>query len=280
LTARANALWAVCLLFALDTIWFGLFPRSAHGGVQGLIVTVLLVVFALVHGASRYGRRGILVFFAVCLVVSNAFENLSILTGFPFGRYYYSDVLGPKLFLVPVIIGGAYAGAGYLSWMLAHVLLDRLGPSDRFATWALPVVAAVLMVAWDLCLDPGSATIARSWIWIDGGGYFGVPFQNFMGWYLTVFTFLLPFSFYQSMRQITEAPRSFWAQAIVMYALLGLRYPLLYASTTDTRQVTDPAGQVWRVADIRLTTALVAIFTMLAFALIAALRLYDRKALQ
>jgi len=227
---RANWLWAICGLFALYTVWFGVFPASASGGIQGLSITALLVVFALVHGAGRYEWSGILVFFAICLVVSNAFENLSILTGFPFGHYYYTEVLGPKLFHVPIIIGGAYGGAGYLSWMVAHVLLDRMGAhdrvADRFAVWALPVVAAVLMVAWDLCLDPGSSTVGKSWIWIDGGGFFGVPFQNFAGWYLTVFLFLAPFSWYQSRRPVNDGDRGFWAQAVVMYALLGLRYPL------------------------------------------------------
>ena len=58
-----------------------------------------------------------------------------------------------------------------------------------------------------------------------------------------------------------------------MYFLLGLRYPLVYLSTTESRQVTDPAGHVWSTGDIRATAALVAIFTMLAFALLAGLRL-------
>ena len=278
--ARTNVLWTICLLSAIYTFWSGLWPASLPSGIKGLSVTLLLVAFMLVHGAARYGWRGILVYFAICLVVSNSLENLSILTGFPFGYYSYTEKLGPKLFLVPVIIGGAYAGAGYVSWMVAHVLLDRMGPSDRFAAWALPVVAAVLMVAWDLCFDPSSSTVSRSWIWRDGGGYFGVPFQNFLGWYLTVFLFLAMFSVYQAGRPVGAGDRTYWAQAIVMYFLLGLQYPLLYLSGTDSREVTDPAGHVWNTANIRMTAALVAIFTMISFSLIAALRLYGRKGLQ
>jgi uncharacterized membrane protein len=276
---RANGLWAICLLFALYTLGTGLFPGVVPGGIDGLSLTAFLVVFALVHGAARYGWRGILVFAIICLVVSNAMENLSILTGFPFGRYTYTDVLGPKLFLVPVIIGGAYAGAGYLSWIVAHVLIGRTGPSDRFAVWALPAVGAVLMVSWDMSFDPSASTIGKSWIWIDGGPYFGVPLQNFFGWYLTVFLFLAPFARYQARRPVGESEsRAFWAQAIVMYVLLALRYPLVYLSTIDNRQVTDPAGHVWNTGDIRATSALVAIFTMMAFALIAGLRLRDGSA--
>jgi uncharacterized membrane protein len=273
---RSNGLWAICLLFAIYTVWSGLFPGAVPDGVHALVLTVLLVVFALVHGAERYGWSGILVFVIVCLLVSNASENLSIQTGFPFGRYYYTDVLGPKLFLVPVLIGGAYTGAGYLSWIVAHVLLNRMGPGNRFAIWALPVVGAVLMVSWDLSFDPSASTIGKSWIWIDGGGFFGVPFQNFVGWYLTVFLFLASFSWYQSTRPIRKSQsRDFWAQAIIMYFLLGLRYPLLYVRSTDSGQVTDPAGHIWNINDIRATAALVAMFTMIAFALIAWLRLRD-----
>src|SRR5437016_5291920 len=93
--------WAICFLFTLYTVWFALLPGVVSEWIDGLVSTVLLVAFALIHGAERYGWSCILVFVIICLLVSNASENLSILTGYPFGRYYYTDVLGPKLFLVP-----------------------------------------------------------------------------------------------------------------------------------------------------------------------------------
>jgi uncharacterized membrane protein len=276
-TICARGLWAICVVFAVYTAWAGLFVGTIPDGIDGLIGTVLLIVFALIHGAQRYGWSSIIVFVVICLVISNALENLSIVTGFPFGHYYYTDVLGPKLFHVPVLIGAAYAGAGYLSWIVAHVLLDRMGPTDRIAAWALPMVGAVLMVAWDLSFDPTASTVGGLWIWIDGGGLFGVPLQNFIGWYLTVFLFLALFSWFQSARPVLQSQsRSFWAQAIIMYFLLGVRYPLIYARSTDSREITDPGGYVWNTGDIRATAALIATVTMIAFALIACFRLRDR----
>ena len=64
-----------------------------------------------------------LIFFVITFIVSNFYENLSILTGFPFGHYHYTETLGPKLFLVPLLIAPAYFGCGYLAWSLAHVLV-------------------------------------------------------------------------------------------------------------------------------------------------------------
>ncbi len=52
------------------------------------------------------------------------------------------------------------------------------------------------MTAWDLALDPMMVSIGH-WVW-DGPGssrpYFGVPLQNYWGWWLTTFvTFSLYF---------------------------------------------------------------------------------------
>jgi uncharacterized membrane protein len=248
----------------------------------GIIKTVLLVAFALLHGAANYGIKGIATFLVVCLVVGNIFENSSILTGFPFGHYHYTDVLGVKLFLVPITIGGAYFGAGYLSWIVAHILLDRMSrPFDGFAQWAIPVVASFLMASWDFMFDPRASTVDHYWIWETGGGFFGVPFTNYMGWLLTVFIFFALFSAYAA-REVRvgrsgdrQFSPSFWAQPIAMYSLLGVRFLLNYFVPAANIQLTDASGHSWMLHDIHETAALVAVFTILAFSVVAALRLAD-----
>ena len=49
------------------------------------------------HGTLRYGGKGIAAFAIICLVVSDAFENLGVATGFQFGPYHYTDALGPEV---------------------------------------------------------------------------------------------------------------------------------------------------------------------------------------
>ena len=156
-----------------------------------------LLIFALIHGAILYRLTGILIFFAICLVVGNAFENLGVSTGFPFGRYYFTDAMGPKLFQVPILLGLAYVGMGYLSWTLGRVILGNLqAPLAGARTVALPLVAAFIMVAWDFANDPVWANINRLWIWQHGGAYFGVPLTNFLGWYLVVYVIYQLFALY------------------------------------------------------------------------------------
>jgi uncharacterized membrane protein len=72
--------------------------------VSPFISVSILMGFAIVHGTRRYGWTHFVVFFLVAFVVSWSYETVSILTGFPFGHYVYTDKLGPKLWLVPLLI--------------------------------------------------------------------------------------------------------------------------------------------------------------------------------
>ena len=216
--------WTFVAVFTVVTLVWRLVPDALPPLVSMMLVTLLPFVFVFVHGSVNYRFRDMLVFAVITLVVSNIFENMSILTGFPFGHYYYTDGLGPKLFLVPILIGPAYLGTGYLSWMLARVILgatEQRLPGNSIFT--VPVLASFIMVSWDLSIDPIASTINHNWIWEQGGNYFGVPFSNFMGWFLTVFVFFQLFALYLRGRQNTYAQvqpvsRGYWLQAVVFYA--------------------------------------------------------------
>jgi uncharacterized membrane protein len=273
--------WGLVAIYAFLTAGRSIAPQIF--GAVWMIPTLLPVVFLVVHGARTYGARSIVVFGAIVLVVSNFFENLSIATGFPFGNYYYSDFAGPKLLNVPLLIGPTYLGMGYLSWTLARLLLGRThGALSGAHLIAVPLVASFLMVAWDLTFDPVASTINGFWIWEQGGAYFGVPFGNFLGWFLTVFIFFMLFAVYLSRR--AQAPATslgmsgrYWLQAVALYvaaAIPAILGPLTVAASA-VGVVVDPAGTVWQGTDIYFGVALVAIFTMVPFAVIGALEALD-----
>lgn len=154
---------------------------------------------ALVHAAVAYGARRALVLFVACNAIAFAMENLGAATGFPFGVYHFevgADL--PHVGLIPIIVGPLWFGAGYFSWVVASVLLDGADRQldRRFNLVALPVVAAFVMTQWDLVMDAPNATIAKAWIWHDGGGVFGVPISNYLGWLLTSSAIFLAFALY------------------------------------------------------------------------------------
>src|SRR5258708_33732750 len=110
-TAQTNLLvWTLVTLYAVVTLVRALIPDILPSLVSVAWVRLLLFLFVFVHGSVTYRFRDMLVFAAITLVVSNILENTSILTGFPFGHYYYTEGLGPKVFLVPILIGPAYLG--------------------------------------------------------------------------------------------------------------------------------------------------------------------------
>jgi uncharacterized membrane protein len=274
------ALWALVVLYAAARI-LQVYP----GGVSIVAVVALHVlspaVFALIHGKITYSLRGILTFIVICLVVGNFFENLSIRTGFPFGHYYFTDLMGPKIFQVPVLLGLAYVGMAYLSWIIGTLILgDSRGPLVGSRVITLPLVASFIMVAWDLSQDPVWSTILHAWIWQQGGAYFGVPVSNFLGWYFTVYVIYQLFALYLQGRAIypQPPPASYWHLALLFYSISVAGNILLVIPRPGPSVVTDPTGAQWKVSSITGTGALVSIFTMGAFALIAWVRLANRDA--
>ena len=204
----------------------------------------------------------------MCLVVSNVLENTSILTGFPFGHYHYTNALGAKLFLVPLLISPAYFATGYFAWVIGNVLVGELRRgSSAFLTVAVPFIAAFVMVMWDLTFDPRASTIQHQWIWEQAGGYFGVPLTNYLGWFFTVYLFLQLFALFVRFRPgsetVTKFPRSHFAQALLMYAVMGLTPVLTFAVGGSNTSVADAAGVVWQTRSIAESMATVSIFTMI-----------------
>ncbi len=272
-----NMLWVLVLV----NVGVQLVSRIVSLPFALLLLVLLPVAFALVHGALRYRWSGILTFIVICLVVSNLLENSSILTGFPFGHYYYTDQLGPKLFLVPLIIGPAYFSTGYLAWVLGTVLVGEVRRQGNWlTTFAVPFIASFLMVAWDLSFDPASSTIGHRWIWQQGGGYFGVPFTNYLGWFFTVYVFFQLFALFLRFRRASNdgeakvLSRSYYAQVVVMYAAISLAFVLSYVvGGGGNTLVTDAAGVVWHTASITEAEATVSIFTMLFGAALSMVKL-------
>ncbi len=280
---RKNALlWLAILAYLGLVVAFGWNPSSFGEGL-GLIG----IAAALIHAGLTYGWRHALAFFLICNGIAFSMENLSIATGFPFGHYHFEFARDlPHIGAVPVLIGPFWFVMGYWSWIVASILLDDAGLdlSEWRNAIALPVAAAFVMTQWDVVMDAPNSTIARSWIWHDGGADFGVPASNFFGWLLTSWLFCQAFALYlrdepRATIRAQGRSRAFRLIAILFYLSAGLTNitPWLLGQTGNAM---DGIGHVWQIHDIRETAVVLVTVTMGFTALLALFRLYrmpDRR---
>lgn len=280
-TTYLGLYWSLLAIYVAVSI--PLFLMVPNKQIIALMVTALIVAFT--HGTQRYGLKSMIVFFLMVNVVGFFFENLSVSTGFPFGNYHYTNLLNmPMIWQVPLDVALLYFAMGYISWTIANTLLDRADErlSDKFNLYALPIVSAFLMTSWDVVFDPTWSTHFQTWIWEDGGGFYGVPLSNYLGWYLVTWIFFQGFAFYLSRNPDTLRPHGiskttgYWMVTIVLYLLVAGGYAVNYM-VLPAEQLTDAAGMAWRSKDIDESAVIVAIYTMGFGAVLAILRLMQPR---
>ena len=182
LTKIILALYALLTAYTLVSLLFGVTYQPFFTP----LLTLLAFSFAVLHGWQNLGWKQTLLLLALTFAISLLFESVGVATGWIYGPYHYTDKLGSKfLGLVPWLIPVAWFMMTYPSYMIAR----RLAPIFKH-TWAWRLLVAalggVIMTVWDLVMDP-MMVAGGHWVWEQQGAYFGIPLQNFWGWWLTTF---------------------------------------------------------------------------------------------
>jgi len=129
-----------------------------------LLTAALLLAFQAERSVMFF------VFGVVVMVVGFFMEVAGIRTGALFGWYQYGATLGIKWQDVPLIIG--------LNWLLLTYMAGILARYLPVPGFVRALVAALLMVGMDVCIEP-VAVHYDFWSWqLDR-----IPLQNFKGWF-------------------------------------------------------------------------------------------------
>jgi uncharacterized membrane protein len=261
--------WPMIAIFGVLCIVPQFLPASDFRTTLGGISTLVMFAVALLHCYERYGYKNSVVFLAVTWIVSNGLEALSIQTGFPFGHYYYT-ISSSRILNVPMIIMPAYFGMGYMAWTLAHVLIGQYGKRLRgIHIFLAPLIASFIMVMWDVVMDPIESTLNKSWIWKNGGNYFGVPISNYLGWFFVVFVFLQIFAIYISrfdtVKVEVKKGRFFWLEASAAYGIQCVSLLLTSLTASGNREIYSSTG-------------LVNVFTMLFVTILSVITIFNNRA--
>jgi len=115
--------------------------------------------------------------FVLLYGITLGFELAGTTLGIPFGQYSYGNLLGPKWFgHVPILVPLSWYTVAWPLWVLVR---------RRANGFSAVAGAAILLVAWDLVLDPAMSKMTSYWIWMRPGDYYGMPWTNLLGWAVT-----------------------------------------------------------------------------------------------
>ncbi|KZE64879.1 hypothetical protein AWM68_09530 [Fictibacillus phosphorivorans] len=203
--------------------------------------SVFLIICGILGGLyffRTYGNFGAIFTFFV-LIGSIVAESIGVKTGLIFGHYDYSDKLGFKWLSVPVAIGFAWVMIVAVSHAIA---LGIVKPFQDHAAIRLPLyilTGASIAVLMDGIIDPVAYLVKGYWFWDGSGAYYGIPFQNFVGWFLlaSLFHVLLVIGLYAA-RKTKSSTHPYWhsrtlavfIMVMSMFILLGFTSKLYLAS--------------------------------------------------
>lgn len=139
-----------------------------------------------------------------------AIELLGVRTGFPFGQYEYTAVLGFSVLGVPVAISVAW----YTTIMnTKRIAGHTFGSGTRGSAVLTIVSASLLTVLLDVLLEPMATSITGYWLW-EGGS---IPFRNYVSWFVISLA---------AVAMLTVTDRKRHALVPAMYHLASLLYAM------------------------------------------------------
>lgn len=143
----------------------------------GTSVVCCVIAFKSTSKSSSIKHTGLWI--SIVSVVTFIAEVLGTNYGLIFGNYLYSDILGVKLFSVPVIIS--------LNWVMItwgiFALINKLVKS----TWFFIFISAIVAVVFDWFMEPVAIAL-DFWRWSGDE----IPLSNYISWFgLTIFAAIL-----------------------------------------------------------------------------------------
>jgi uncharacterized membrane protein len=156
-------------------------------------------------------------------------EVLGVNFAFLYGPYHYADLLsGPLVLGVPPMAMLIYFPLGYACFIMGRAIVGGLSTKvTEVRLLGVAIFAGLAMTTHDFSNDPFMSTVKGIWVWPNGGAYFGVPLQNFIGWFvLTSFFSIILGLIVNSAKAMSyvSIPKTptFFLPAILLYLIFEL----------------------------------------------------------
>ena len=192
------------------------FRWSMVGG--GVVYMLLGMGGVTVYAYRTLGAWHCFGFLLPAIGLSLGSELLGTSTGFPFGHYRYLSGLGYKIAgLVPFTIPLSWFYLGFSTYILARAGLGGQNIPNWLKGVGSIIIGSILLTSWDFVLDPAmSQTALPFWIWDQPGAFFGMPYQNFVGWLGTGALFMAVAALIWRVKPV-RLPKGEYGLPLVMY---------------------------------------------------------------
>lgn len=135
--------------------------------------------------------RGAVVYLVLSYLIAFLCEFNSTRSGFPFGMYVYLDETRVRelwISNIPFWDSLSFVFLSYFSWLVASTLRNPFDPQSALLDKSTAFLAGLLMVLLDVVIDPLTLLgdrwfLGKIYYYPQGGNYFGVTLENFVGWF-------------------------------------------------------------------------------------------------
>jgi len=170
--------------------------------------TILLTTFLLLLNQNQWTINIIYSLVAVFLL-GLLIEIIGVNTGFPFGEYSYSEILGIHIFQTPILIGINWLMLVYAAVLTLHTYMLNV--------WKKAVLAGLILVSLDVFIEPVAIGWGM-WTWKTSS----VPIQNYVTWGLAAIIFSLILSWKLEKTDSNKMAPVVLMLQFIFFVILGL----------------------------------------------------------
>lgn len=174
----------ITLLFHVSAIIGLLFTDYDDFFIDNTPLNLIVSLVLLIYTHQKI-NKSLWLFFIACIFAGLIYEIIGINTGFLFGDYKYSSVMGYKIWGVPILLGNLWFitmySVGSLTFQTYTWLKVKynLSISKGLELHVLAIAGAFAAVFLDLFLEPVAIKI-NFWQWYPLGE---IPIYNYVCWF-------------------------------------------------------------------------------------------------
>lgn len=208
-----------------------------------VVSTLMMTTFSWISATHLLGAIPAAKLAAIAVVFGLFAEITGTQYGWFFGEYTFTEVLGPKIWGVPIVIPMMWFALAYIGYVMANLIFWQT-PAHKASTLGQAVLtaimAALLVTAFDLGADPYFVYGIEAWIMHKkDGAWFGETVQGFFGWMAVTFIIVIVFQAWN--RKCQPQPQSANAKFLAMLPLLNygsfMVFQMVLGTPVETRTI-------------------------------------------